>query len=92
MQEVIYDRGPKSIMAEARKTMQDSSFSKFRHDKVFSGDNFQLRWITYLQIPSVKNTLFKYQQKEECEIANLPQMEWMRVRSISPSKCRRSDE
>lgn len=45
VQDVIYDKGPKSIMAEARKTMQDSSFSKFRHDKVFSEDDFQLRWI-----------------------------------------------
>lgn len=45
VQEVIYDKGPKSIMAEARRTMHDSLFSKFRHDKVFSEDDFQLRWI-----------------------------------------------
>ncbi|KAL5365900.1 ankyrin repeat-containing domain protein [Aspergillus floccosus] len=45
VEEVIYDKGPKRIMIDARETMQDSSFSRVGHDKVFSEDDLQLRWI-----------------------------------------------
>ncbi|GES57195.1 1-alkyl-2-acetylglycerophosphocholine esterase [Aspergillus terreus] len=45
VEEVIYDKGPKRIMIDARETMQDSSFSRVGHDKRFSEDDLQLRWI-----------------------------------------------